>query len=95
MANPYRVRTFTCWVAKKVSACLLHGDMLPPLPGFAWRNETMIKAQQFNDNPRPSLDRRQPDMPNLNDCVRQAAAHDFLFLNRSAPRLRMQRFVRQ
>ena len=44
MASPYRVRTFTCWVAKKVSACLLHVYMLPPLPGFAWRNGTMIKA---------------------------------------------------
>ena len=29
---------------QEVSACLLHVNMLPPLPGFAWRNETMIKA---------------------------------------------------
>ena len=29
---------------QEVSACLLHVNMLPPLPGFAWRNGTMIKA---------------------------------------------------
>ena len=44
MASPFRVRTFTCWVAIKVSACLPHVCMLPPLPGFAWRNGVMIKA---------------------------------------------------
>ena len=29
---------------QEVSACLLHVNMLPPLPGFAWRNGTMIKV---------------------------------------------------
>jgi hypothetical protein len=46
MVSPFRLETCTRWAATRSFRFAISVRSLPLLPGFAWRNQTMIKAQQ-------------------------------------------------